>query len=291
MPGSPYVTCSICGAKSLDPIPTESYLSAYYNGVYTVPREDLKKSYEKKAPRILSELRNNVATGVRLLEIGCSYGFLLDYLRQHGWDVTGVEIDDRAASFARHDLSLNVHTGSLENARLSPPYDAILSFDVIEHLRYPMDFLRQCRSLLRDNGIIILTTANVASWIAKVTGQYWCWHSAPAHIHLPTPRAMELAAAKSGFQVTTLRTERGDAGNNLFECITALGRRWRSQGSNVRSRPISNGTQWLVRRVSAITDIVYIPFALTIAVWMAHRLLQPELLLIAKAAKRGDSMQ
>jgi cyclopropane fatty-acyl-phospholipid synthase-like methyltransferase len=221
------------------------------------------------------------APGSKLLEVGCSYGFFLANARMHGWDATGIEISDKAATFGR-SRGLNIHTGTLDDAHVSSPYDVIVAFDVIEHLVSPMRFLAQCRNLLREDGILMFSTANVASWIAKATGKYWTWHSPPAHIYLFTPEALKRAIAKSSFRLERLWTHQGDANSNLYEYLSALARRWRQRnnGNGVSSAPLTHRPA--VRFVRAAIDIAYSPLAVTIDPWLAKRNLQPEVVVIAR---------
>jgi len=44
----------------------------------------------------------------------------------------------------------------------------IISSEVIEHLDSPRDFLRQVYGLLDEDGVLLLTTPNVANWIGRI---------------------------------------------------------------------------------------------------------------------------
>jgi cyclopropane fatty-acyl-phospholipid synthase-like methyltransferase len=264
-------------------MPAEDELRSYYNSAFKVPRVESEKGIAASAPIALRNLADSRIPGKKLLEIGCSYGFFLAHARKQGWDVTGIELDREAAAVGRDELSLNIHTGTLEDARLSPPYDVIVAFHVIEHLTDPLRFLRQCNSLLRDNGILMLKTPNVGSWIAKKAGDCWVWHSPPAHIHLFTPQAMHLAATKSGFRMERIWTQRGDSNNNLFERVSAWGRRWYRRKNQTQNRAQTQAFRRpSVKFVRSLTDIVYFPFGLILDPWLAKRNLQPEIVLVAR---------
>src|SRR5579859_8113538 len=193
-----YAQCRGCGAMSLHPMPDEEAIRCYYNGEYTVAPDGYARRTAEHAPPILRELGKRFPEGGKLLDVGCSYGFFLDAAQREGWETTGIELDDRAAMYGREKLGLKILAGTLESEmeRLDPPYDAIVTFHVIEHLRDPIEFLRRCRGLLRDGGALILKTPNAASWIAKRTGAYWEWLCPPAHLHLFSRKTVELALQK-----------------------------------------------------------------------------------------------
>ncbi|HEX4603214.1 MAG TPA: class I SAM-dependent methyltransferase [Candidatus Angelobacter sp.] len=107
------------------------------------------------------------AQGRRILEFGCSTGFLSRHLVDRGCRVTGVEIDAEAAEAARkwcekvHVLDLN--QPDWPNG-FSRDYDTILFGDVLEHLMDPENVLRRASDLLLPSGRVIICLPNIAHW-------------------------------------------------------------------------------------------------------------------------------
>ena len=66
------------------------------------------------------------------------------------WDFIGVEPSKWASEYARSQLGINTKTGTLEEnfKELKPDYDAVVSWDVLEHLKDPLGFLIQINSSL-----------------------------------------------------------------------------------------------------------------------------------------------
>lgn len=281
-----YVHCERCGALFLDPLPSEEALQSYYNETYVVPAEAYAVGTTRNAPEALRELGARIRHPGKLLEIGCSYGLFLGRAQMAGWEVTGIELDDAAAKHGREELGLKIFSGTLESqfANLEPPYGAIATFHVIEHTREPVAFLRHCRELLAENGVLILKTPNAASWIASATGSWWQWLCPPAHIHLFSPKTLEITLTRAGFRVERIWSRRGDANNNAFELACALGRyassrRGKEEGSNGRT---SWSNRWQVNAARAASEIAYSPFAFLVDPWLGRKGLQPELVAIAR---------
>src|SRR5215218_7924135 len=79
----------------------------------------------------------------RLLEIGSGAGFFLKAAARAGWNAHGVEFSAEAAGYAREELGLQVSHGRAEETPYEPAsFDAVVMFDVIEHLRDPGAVLR-----------------------------------------------------------------------------------------------------------------------------------------------------
>jgi 2-polyprenyl-3-methyl-5-hydroxy-6-metoxy-1,4-benzoquinol methylase len=126
---------------------------------------------------LMGEGRNRIfldlaAQGQRILEFGCSTGFLSRHLVERGCKVTGVEIDAQAAESARQwcDRVLVLDLNKPEwTDGLSRDYDTILFGDVLEHLMDPELALRKACQLLLPNGRIIVCIPNIAHWTIRAS--------------------------------------------------------------------------------------------------------------------------
>lgn len=106
----------------------------------------------------------------RVLELGCSSGYLSGYMEQGlSCRVTGLELDPVAASIAAkrcsevYTVDLDA-TDALEPARASAPYDVLLAAAVLEHLKYPERLLINARALLKPGACVIVSLPNIAHW-------------------------------------------------------------------------------------------------------------------------------
>jgi 2-polyprenyl-3-methyl-5-hydroxy-6-metoxy-1,4-benzoquinol methylase len=117
-----------------------------------------------------AKLLRLVGEGKRVLDIGCSSGYLARPLVQRGCIVIGIEQDAEAAEAAR-EVCAEVLVGDAETMELpldQGSFDVLLCGDLIEHLRDPERFLARIRPLLRPEGRLVLTTPNVANWSVRL---------------------------------------------------------------------------------------------------------------------------
>lgn len=210
------VRCIQCGVVYLDRRPVASefdriYPDHYHAFAFTEDRFGVVYSVRRRleARRLLHAFRDLPATA-RVIDVGCGDGFHLDLLAQFGpkgWELEGVDLDDRAVAAARrHDLT--VHTGRIEELDLpEQSFDAALLIQTIEHLADPATVLRAVRRILVPGGRILLVTDNTGSLDFSLTKRrHWGGYHFPRHWYLFNARSLRLLAAKSGLEVETMDT-------------------------------------------------------------------------------------
>jgi 2-polyprenyl-3-methyl-5-hydroxy-6-metoxy-1,4-benzoquinol methylase len=104
--------------------------------------------------------------GKRVLEIGCSTGYLSEAMARQGCRVTGVEIDPAAGEEAKRYCE-RVLIGDIETLDLSvlgSGYQVVMLADVLEHLRDPVAALKRVAPLLGPGGYAVISVPNVGNW-------------------------------------------------------------------------------------------------------------------------------
>lgn len=103
----------------------------------------------------------------RVLDVGCSTGFLGEFLkREKKCSVDGIEYDREAGALALKRLDACV-VGDVEDGRIlsafkGKKYDRIIAGDILEHLSDPQGLLKTFSKMLSDDGCVILSLPNVA---------------------------------------------------------------------------------------------------------------------------------
>ena len=204
--GSRVYRCAECGLGSAgigDFDPRAYYTADFFNGNveggypdYISSEDVLRAEFRAVAAR----LRRIVPSGT-LLEIGAAYGFFLLEAKAH-YRVHGVEIAHEAAEFARA-RGLDVRTGVLTRQVLEEigPIDVAVMLDVIEHLEDPKAVLGLCREFLNPGGIVMLTTPDFASSLARFTGKSWRNMTPPQHLWYFTRESIAKMAAAAGLEL------------------------------------------------------------------------------------------
>lgn len=142
----------------------------------------------------------------RLLEVGCGSGEVLEILRDAGWEAEGVDFDPAAVATARR-RGLTVHLGGLD--RLGLPagrFDAIVLRHMIEHVHDPGGLLRECRRLLRSDGVLAVLTPNADGLGHRIFRSDAFYVDPPRHLHVFNPRNLRRMVEGAGFAVQRLET-------------------------------------------------------------------------------------
>lgn len=111
-----------------------------------------------------SFLRRNVRRSARVLEVGCGLGFFGRRLQKE-FTYVGFDISIDALTYARvlNHLSTSVsgEAGALPFRDHS--FDALVAFDLVEHLMDPLLFFGEAWRVLKPDGIVVVTTPNISS--------------------------------------------------------------------------------------------------------------------------------
>ncbi|NVO16831.1 MAG: class I SAM-dependent methyltransferase [Rhodoplanes sp.] len=204
--GCAILRCEGCGLGRTETAgfdPATYYTDGYFSGEHADGYADYRGAepvLRREFARTVDFIRRFRNHG-RLIEAGCAYGFFLAEAAHH-YDVAGIEIAEDAAAFCR-SRGLDVVTGVVEPAtldRLGTP-DAVVMLDVIEHLPAPDDTLSLIAERLAPGGIVVLTTGDFGSAVARLAGGGWRLMTPPQHLWFFTVESLHRLAAAHGLVV------------------------------------------------------------------------------------------
>jgi 2-polyprenyl-3-methyl-5-hydroxy-6-metoxy-1,4-benzoquinol methylase len=165
--------------------------------------------FNERKHRAHAKLLDAVGSGKRVLELGCSSGYLAQQLRERGNTVVGVELDAEAAREAEQWCE-QVIVGDVESSTLPlepASFDVLLCGDVVEHLRDPVAVLAKLRPLVKPGGTLVLSTPNIANWAMRLSLLAGRWRYTDrgfldrTHVHLFTRSTLVEAVQGAGYRV------------------------------------------------------------------------------------------
>jgi SAM-dependent methyltransferase len=117
---------------------------------------------------IAIELLKSANVG-QMLEIGCGAGAFLAAARDAGLAVEGVDFDGEAIATAR---ARGLAASTRPPSEIADRFDAVLAFQVLEHVADPLAFVRECLRLLKPSGVLILATPNQDGALGRIDGHF-----------------------------------------------------------------------------------------------------------------------
>lgn len=101
--------------------------------------------------------------GKDVLEVACGPGLGLGYLATRAKRVIGGDITKSLVDSAQRHYGSRVEILYLDAHKLPFPersFDAVILYEAIYYLSSPDEFLRECRRVLRPNGVVLICTVN-----------------------------------------------------------------------------------------------------------------------------------
>ena len=131
--------------------------------------------------------------GKRILDVGCGGGILSEALSNLGAEVTAIDASEKTINIAKaHGKEVNskvrylkTSTEELLNERPDLKFDVIACLELLEHVPKPFQTIKECASLLLENGDLIFSTINrnPRSYLFAVLGAEYIFNLLPKGTH------------------------------------------------------------------------------------------------------------
>jgi methionine biosynthesis protein MetW len=161
-------------------------LKEYYNTAYFRKPEALFREEDrlKKVLKIMAKHDGGV-----LLDIGCGNGGITAVLREamRSKEAYGVEVSPEGVSLA-NQKGIKAYETDVSNSKLPFKdgfFDVVFCGEVIEHLFDPDFLLKELQRVLKSEGILILTTPNLAAWYNRISLLFGFQPSIAASLEYP----------------------------------------------------------------------------------------------------------
>lgn len=164
----------------------------------------IQKNRIKKVHEIIS-----CESPARILDIGCSNGYISSSLINEATEVYGIDISQKDVSEASTlGLKAQVHDVATGLPFENEIFDIVIAAEIIEHLIDTDYFLKEIYRVLKKDGKLILTTPNIANLenrlrllIGKQPVFFDCRITVSNHLRAYTPGTLKKQLQGSGFKI------------------------------------------------------------------------------------------
>lgn len=220
--GTPYYAALLLRAVNYDPMfsPVKLWMKCDCCGqlfAYNFPRALVEPQTEKEElgdesymdfrPQYLPVFCNilkkaiSYSGGKKLLEVGAGTGELIAAALELGCHVEAVEISKRQSRRIQALLGIPVHCMDFLDFDTSQKFDFITMGDVVEHVTKPVDALKKAHGLLKDNGVLWISTPNFESGFSRLLKFNDPMWNEPYHFSYFSYRVFQKMLSENGFQV------------------------------------------------------------------------------------------
>jgi len=205
---APAVICVDCGLVQTNPrMSQEAYQQFYeieysklYRGVDNPHDYHFDKLYNR-GRSIYSYIAQSLGTQLnqsRILEVGCSSGGILQYLKEKGNQVCGCDLNPETVGFGRDRYGLELQVGTVYDVILSWKPDVVIYSHTLEHILNPLEELEEVRSIMAEDAILYIELPGI-KYIFKQYDFDLLSYLQNAHAYYFTLTTLKNLLRKAGF--------------------------------------------------------------------------------------------
>jgi 2-polyprenyl-3-methyl-5-hydroxy-6-metoxy-1,4-benzoquinol methylase len=153
------------------------------------------------------EALNHITSSSRVLDVGCAKGdFLERIITTTGCTAKGIELNEDAIAICKKkELDVAFETVQQHCETHKETYDVVCSFQVLEHISDPLDFLAAKINCLKPGGKLIIGVPNNDSFIKH--DPLGLLNLPPHHMGLWTPGALQHLCELFPLKEIAIKTE------------------------------------------------------------------------------------
>ena len=170
--GIEYFDCLDCETFYVSPRPPLDVIHNFYRqsknyefwNNYIFPASEDKrreKIFKPRVEKVIEFCKKYNLNNNSIIEIGSGFGTFCEEMKSRNYfnEVVAVEPTPSLAESCRKRGIKTIEL-PVEKITVKNKYDVLVSFEVIEHLHSPSNFVNDIRKLLTDSGVVILSCPN-----------------------------------------------------------------------------------------------------------------------------------
>jgi 2-polyprenyl-3-methyl-5-hydroxy-6-metoxy-1,4-benzoquinol methylase len=203
--------CRDCAMVYLNPRLNEQATYAFYNSDWNAIYNETKFDEVSSSTRLDDEINQanldrvlHARNGARgaLLEIGCGNGFFLRAAKAAGFEVSGLELNERNFRRSRADLGDGILNLDLFSAGFpSDRFDVLYMRDVFEHVPNPKAMLKEMCRIAKPGCVVFIEVPNIEGLMYKMVRQRHICVFGFEHLNYWAPATLGKLLETTGFTV------------------------------------------------------------------------------------------
>lgn len=216
------VDCPICHHRQLFPLLSDDELRDEYNEDRTVrsnvvkiaPGSDfisMKKKFAEWTQIHADMYWDTLQKCNYVINLGSGYGFLEEELNKRPNRKFHIEGDEIGQFRIDHYVGGTVHNINFMTddvpTEMIGKYDVVMGLHLLEHINWPVEYLKKLKPLLSAKGRIIIEVPNLNSYLCELSPEYNEFFYLYEHVSYFTSTTLPMAFEKAGYTVCATYTK------------------------------------------------------------------------------------
>lgn len=208
----PVVVCRQCGLVQTNPRMNQESYNQFYNSEYRrlyhateQPTEEWFTGQQYTGSWIFKYLEESGVLKGRnpsetlVLEVGCGSGGILQYFKEKGFQVKGIDLGDEYLQHGKVKFGLDLETTTLENLKMERKADLVIYCHVFEHILDPNKELQILKRFIHENTLLYFEVPGVKNLLNDYRND-WINYLQNAHVYHYTLTSLQNIMKKNGFE-------------------------------------------------------------------------------------------
>ena len=217
--------CSNCGFVYTSPRLNSRSYGLFYENEYrelyegtNMASEDFFEGQRRKGLRLYKYLKSKgfiTIPSMKVLEVGCGAGGILDVFKKNGHKVIGIDLGSDYINYGKSKYGLDLRVSYLEDLNLDYKPDLVIYSHVMEHISDPIKEMKVLATICGPNTLVYIEVPGLF-YIHKSYNMDMMLYFQNAHTFHFTLNSLNYLMTSCGFK--------GLSGNEYIKAVYCLGK-------------------------------------------------------------------
>ena len=213
--------CNDCKLLFTTPCPAPDKIGDYYKSDDYLSHNESKKGIVPKIYNLVKKVNiknkfnitvnGQQTTDNSILDIGCGVGDFLNYAKEKGCNITGIEPSEDARKIAEEKLGTKIFSPEELQNIPNESFDIVTMWHVLEHVADLKTEIDHLERIVKKNGRLVLALPNYKSFDAEYYKDKWAAYDVPRHLNHFSRTSIKNIFNTTAFQLIDIKPLKWDS--------------------------------------------------------------------------------
>lgn len=213
--------CNDCKLLFTTPCPAPDKIGDYYKSDDYLSHNESKKGIVPQIYNLVKKVNiknkfnitvnGQQTTDNSILDIGCGVGDFLNYAKEKGCDITGIEPSEDARKIAEEKLGTKIFSPEELQNIPNESFDIVTMWHVLEHVADLKTEIDHLERIVKKNGRLVLALPNYKSFDAEYYKDKWAAYDVPRHLNHFSRTSIKNIFDTTAFQLIDIKPLKWDS--------------------------------------------------------------------------------